>query len=193
MEAPYCISSQLKDQTPIELRLVGPHDRERLLNGFARISIQTNIDRFHTFKKRFSEPEIKYLLTIDNVNHLAIGAIDCSKRQDVGIGLARYIRTAARPDHAEVAIVIIDAYQGKGLGKILYLELMKMAYQNNIRTFINIVGKDNQAMQHLLRSFNATKYFENDHVYEFSVDLAMAINREKFPIKYSPIQQHSLH
>lgn len=177
MDMAHCIAYRLKDQTPVELCLVGPQDRERLLNGFDRISSKTNIDRFHTFKKEFSEDEIQYLLTLDNVNQLAIGAIDCSKRSDVGIGLARYVRTEPQSEHAEVAIIIIDAYQGKGLGKILYTELMKEAYRNNIRTFINFVKKDNQAMLHLLKSLAARKLFEYEHVFEFAVDLSTGLSQ----------------
>ena len=176
MDMTHCSTYRLKDQTPVELCLVGPQDRERLLNGFDRISRKTNIDRFHTFKKAFSEDEIQYLLNLDNVNQLAIGAIDCSKRRDVGIGLARYVRTEPQSEQAEVAIIIIDAYQGRGLAKILCLELMKEAYRNNIRTFINFVKKDNQAVLQLLKSLGARKIFEDEHVFEFAVDLSTCLN-----------------
>ena len=169
-------SCRLKDHTLVELGRVDLQDRERLLNGFKRISKKTNIARFHTFKKQFTEDEIQYLLTLDNVNQLAVGAID-PEIKDVGIGLARYVRSEPESAEAEVAIIIIDAYQGKGLGKLLYTELMKQAYRNNIRTFINYVKKDNLAMIQLLKSLGAIKRFEYEQVFEFSVDLPSALAR----------------
>lgn len=107
------LTYRLKDHTCVTLSLVGPADRNRFLNGFERISARTNINRFHTFKRRFTEKELEYLLAIDNINHLAIGAIDCNK-PDLGIGLARYIRLKNKPEAAEAAIIVIDEYQGKG-------------------------------------------------------------------------------
>ena len=138
---------QLKDQTRIKLGLVGPEDRDRFLNGFDHISIQTNINRFHGFKKGFSEDELRYLLEIDNVNHLAIGAIDCDD-PELGIGLARYVRRTTEPAVAEAAIIVIDEYQGKGLGKILYTELLQRGAENGIQSLLNIEKKTTKKCLH---------------------------------------------
>lgn len=161
---------QLNDQHFISLGLVGPEDRQRFLNGFERISSRTNINRFHTFKKRFTEEELHYLLVIDNVDHLAIGAIDC-QQPDIGIALARYVRLKQTPDTAEAAIIVIDEYQGKGLGRTLYSELMLLAKRNGIHYLHNLVGKDNKPMLALLNKLGARQIAENDKTYELIVDL----------------------
>ena len=161
---------RLKDQDCISLGLIGPEDRLRFLNGFERISVRTNINRFHTFKKRFSENELHYLLVIDNINHLAIGAVDC-QHPDIGIGLARYVRLSTDPTTAEAAIIVIDEYQGKGLGKLLYSELMCQAALNGIQRLHNIVGKDNRNMLALLKKIGAHKLAEHEQDYELVVDL----------------------
>ena len=161
---------RLKDQHCVSLGLVGPEDRQRFLNGFERISARTNINRFHTFKKRFTEDELHYLLVIDNVDHLAIGAIDCHK-PDIGIGLARYVRSKQNTETAEAAIVVIDEYQGKGLGRTLYSELMLLAKKNGIRFLHNIVGKDNRSMLALLHRFGASMVAEHEQEYELVIDL----------------------
>lgn len=165
---------RLKDQTCVELRLVGPQDRKRYLKGFSRISARTNINRFHTFKTGFTEKELRYLLDIDNVHHLAIGAINCN-RNDMGIGIARYISQADNPARAEAAIVVIDEYQGKGLGKLLYRELMDRALENGIVTLSNTVMKDNRAMLHLLEQMGAQQISENEQVYELELQLSSPI------------------
>jgi len=164
------LSYKLKDQTCVKLSLVGPADRNRFLNGFERISTRTNINRFLTFKKRFTEDELRYLLVIDNIDHLAIGAIDCHK-PDIGIGLARYVRLKNTPDMAEAAIIIIDEYQGKGLGYLLYEKLMQLALENNIRCLHNIVGKDNKGMLGLLNKLGARMITEQEDSYEYIIDI----------------------
>lgn len=161
---------KLNDQQCVSLGLVGPEDRQRFLNGFKRISARTNINRFHSFKKSFTEEELQYLLVIDNVDHLAIGAIDCQK-PDIGIGLARYVRSKQNLDVAEAAIIVIDEYQGKGLGCTLYHELMLLAHKNGIRYLRNVVGKDNRNMLRLLKKLDARKFAEDEHDYEYVVDL----------------------
>ena len=161
---------RLKDQTCIELGLIGPQDKQRYLNGFNRLSPRTNINRFHTFKTGFTEKELDYLLNIDNVHHLAIGAIDCKKR-NTGIGLARYICQKDNPNQAEVAITVIDEYQGRGLGKLLYQQLINKAQQNGITSLRNIIKKDNRAMLHILEQLGAIQISENDQVYELELQL----------------------
>lgn len=170
------LSHRLKDQSCVLLSLVGPGDRNRFLNGFKRISARTNINRFHTFKKKFTEQELCYLLVIDNIDHLAIGAIDC-KRPDIGIGLARYVRLKNAPDMAEAAIVVIDEYQGKGLGGILYSELMHKAAEHHIYHLLNIVGKDNRVMLGLLKKLGANLIAEHEHSYEFVIDLPTHLHK----------------
>ena len=162
-------SFTLKDQHCVSLGLVGPEDRQRFLNGFERISTRTNINRFHTFKKRFTEQELRYLLVIDNHDHLAIGAVDCLQ-PEIGIGVARYVRSHEQHDTAEAAIVVIDEYQGKGLGTTLYTELMHLARHNGIRYLHNIVGKDNRGMLALLKKLNAYKLSEDVQDYELVVN-----------------------
>lgn len=164
----------LKDHTCVKLRLVGPQDRKHFLNGFSRISAKTNINRFHTFKTGFTEKELRYLLDIDNVHHLAIGAIDC-KKKNIGIGIARYISQADHPQRAEAAIVVIDEYQGKGLGTLLYQALIDKARENGIVTLNNIVMKDNRAMLHLLEQMGAQQVSENQQVYNLELQLSSPI------------------
>ena len=170
------VSYQLRDQTCVKLSLLGPGDRKQYLNGFERISARTNIDRFLTFKKGFTEQELTYLLAIDNINHLAIGAVDC-KKPDIGIGLVRYVRLKKDPRMAEAAIIIIDEYQGKGLGSLLYRELMFMAAENKIQHLVNLVAKDNRGMLALLRKFDARQTAEQEHTYEFTIDLPPGLRK----------------
>lgn len=157
---------ELADHTWVRLAHVGPADRQRLLNGFRQLSTASNIRRFHSFRKDFSARELDYLLQVDQVHHLAIGALDENWRQDTGIGLARCIGSKDEPDTAEVAITIIDKYQGRGLGRLLYTVLQNQARQSGYRYLRNIVGKDNRPMLHLLKDLGAIPVTETGNSIE---------------------------
>jgi acetyltransferase len=145
---------KLTDGTTIGIGFVGPEDEERLLSGFKKLSPQTKLYRFHCSKQELSKNEKNYLLNIDNVNHLGIGAVDLDKSYDVGIGLARYIKEKEDPTRAEAAITVIDDYQNRGIGTYLFKELLVYANKNGIRTLTSYVLKENLKMIRILDKFN---------------------------------------
>jgi acetyltransferase len=145
----------LQDGTSIAIGLAGPEDEQRLIKGFNKLSLQTKLYRFHCGKNKLSPNEKNYLLNIDNYNHLAIGAVDVDKDQDVGVGMVRYIRDRFEPWKAEVALTVIDEYQNKGIGTYLYNELIKYACKNKISLLINYVMKENIVVLNVLKQFGS--------------------------------------
>jgi GNAT superfamily N-acetyltransferase len=143
----------IQDGTTIAIGLAGPEDEQRLIKGFNKLSLQTKLYRFHYGKNKLSTSEKDYLLNIDNYNHLAIGAVDVDKDQDVGIGMIRYIRDKYEPWKAEVALTVIDEYQNKGIGTYLYNEIIEYACKNDIRLLINYVMKENAIVLKVLKQF----------------------------------------
>ena len=71
-------------------------------------------------------------------------------RPDFGIGVGRYIRLKDDPEVAEVAITVVDAYQGKGLGTLLLGMLAATARVAGVRKFRAYVLEDNLPMRTLL-------------------------------------------
>jgi len=72
------------------------------------------------------------------------------------IAVARYEPTD-REDTAEVAFVVLDAWQGKGIGVVLLKELLAAAAARGIRRFVAYVLADNIRMLDLLRRFTNIK------------------------------------
>ena len=58
-----------------------------------------------------------YLTHVDHTNHEAIAALDAVSGE--GIGVARFIRDPNDARLAEVAIVVTDSWQGRGVGTAL--------------------------------------------------------------------------
>jgi protein lysine acetyltransferase len=68
------------------------------------------------------------------------------------VGVARYVRNADDPYAAEIAITIVDDWQGRGLGTELLAQLSDRARSEGIRRFTALVAADNVAVAALLRN-----------------------------------------
>ncbi len=123
----------LRDGTIVQVRPVSPDD-QTLLNGFVKSLSEKSFGlRFPGIKK--NTPVVQTL--IPTPDQFAILAI-C---QGTVIGHAIYTITA--PDKAEHSLVVTDAYQNKGLGKILLRQLIEAAILVGITEFEAHVSPEN--------------------------------------------------
>jgi acetyltransferase len=84
---------------------------------------------------------LDYLTDIDHNDHEALVALAPGSREI--IGLARFVRDAATPDTAELAIAVADAWQRRGLAHVLLDELAKRATEVGIGCFTAEILADN--------------------------------------------------
>jgi RimJ/RimL family protein N-acetyltransferase len=135
------------------IRQVHSADAPLLADGFARLSARSRQLRFLTPKKELSPAELRYFTDVDHHDHEALGALDDADGR--GVGIARYVRDADDPRAAEIAVTIIDDWQGRGLGTELVAQLSERARSEGIRRFTALVAADNPAMAGLLRTVRA--------------------------------------
>ncbi len=142
----------LRDGRRLRLRTVRPADRERFIEGLRQLSPTSQRMRFFAVKKHLTEEELSYLTEFDGVDHYALGAV--SLREDgtegEGVGVARFVRRPADPESAEAAVVVLDAWQNRGLGRILLERLMAAARERGILSFRAEFLAENRAVQRLL-------------------------------------------
>jgi len=146
----YTEHAELRDGTKVLLRLLRPTDKGLLDAGFKLLSPESRYARFFTPKSSLSDDELHYLTEIDHESHLAIGAVIERNGEQIGLGIARFIRLADRPDTAEAAIVVTDEVQRQGLGRLLLLRLIAAARERGIERFRFEVLSSNGGMVNLI-------------------------------------------
>ena len=158
--APNTQRVELRDGHVALVAPLHPDDRVRYLAGFERISPQSRYLRFMTPMERLTESQIKYMLEIDHRDHEALLAVDEDSGDAVGIG--RFVRLEEKPDSAEAAVVVVDHWQGNGLGKALMRLLAQRAREVGIRVFEALLLVENEAMMGLLEVLGPVRTVSDD-------------------------------
>jgi methanethiol S-methyltransferase len=143
----------LRDGSAVLIRQVRSADAPLLADGFARLSAASRQMRFLGVKKDLSAAELRYFTEVDHHDHEALGALDLASGH--GVGIARYIRDADDPQAAEIAVTIVDDWQGRGLGTELLAQLSDRARREGIRRFTALADAGNVAVAALLRNAGA--------------------------------------
>jgi RimJ/RimL family protein N-acetyltransferase len=149
--AEYSVREHLRDDRPITIRALRPDDRAGMLAAIGRTSMQSLQRRFFVPKKGFSEQEMAFFLNIDFESHVAIVAEIEEDGHPVIAGGGRYI--VVQPGQAEIAFVVVDAYQGQGIGTILMRHLAVLARDAGLNELIAEVLPENTAMLKLFKKF----------------------------------------
>jgi GNAT superfamily N-acetyltransferase len=145
----------LRDGTRILVRPILPEDKQRLREGFDRLSARSRYRRFLTSLEHLSDQQIRSLTEIDYADHMAWVAVDLSRPARPGVGVARYVRLPEEPTVAEAAVTVLDEYQGMGMGTILLGMLARSARAHGIRSFRGYVAAENAPMMEILHGLGA--------------------------------------
>jgi RimJ/RimL family protein N-acetyltransferase len=169
---PPAISRQvlLRDGSPVLIRPVRSTDAQLLTEGFARLSERSRRLRFLGRKNTLTEADLRYYTDVDHHDHEALGALDHVRGG--GVGIARYVRDREDPHAAEIALAIVDDWQGRGLGTELLARLSERACQEGICRFTALIAPDNAAMAGLLRSFGGGLVRRDYGTLEYEIELA---------------------
>jgi RimJ/RimL family protein N-acetyltransferase len=159
----------LRDGSAVLIRQVNSTDAALLADGFARLSAASRQMRFLGVKKDLSAAELRYFTDVDHHDHEALGALD--RASGHGVGIARYIRDAGDPSAAEIAVTIVDDWQGRGLGTALLARLSGRARQEGIRRFTALADAGNVAVAALLRNAGARLVRRGRGTVEYEITL----------------------
>jgi len=146
----YKYSLKLKNGKTVDFRPLLPSDEFAYRNFFYSLQEKTIYLRFFYKMKIFSHEVVqKQWASIDyRKNMSVIGLVQKGGHQEI-IAIASYAMD--EPERAEVAFVVHEDYQGKGVASFLLDILEKIAMENNYKGFSATVLRENPAMIHIFK------------------------------------------
>ena len=142
------MNSTIKDskevETPVSIRAAMPPDVEGLRGMFSRSSAETIHRRFHTPFPSVPEWMLALMLSADRTDKEFLVAVADGEI----VGHAMYAMLGG--GEAEMAVVVEDGWQSKGVGKALLRELAADAGRRGVETFVGSVLPDNRPMLGLI-------------------------------------------
>ena len=148
--AEYEVAETLRDGRLFKIRALRPDDRDGLLAAVGQTSAQSLYRRFFSPRRGFTEEQIAYFVNVDFVAHVALVAALEENGRHMIIGGGRYI--VVQPGKAEVAFVVVDRYQGQGIGAALMRHLTTIARDAGLQELVAEVLADNISMLQVFRN-----------------------------------------
>lgn len=143
----------LRDGTPVQLRLLRPDDAERIKAFFYRLSPESIFYRALEVRKTLSDDEARRLCDVDGLTRVALAAVIEKDGEEHIIGVARYgVVKPTQADTAESAVVVEDAFQGKGLGRALTTRLVQYARNHGIQRFVATIHLNNNKILQFIKN-----------------------------------------
>ncbi len=135
--------------TRIRIRPILPEDEPRLNTLYGRLSRHAAYRRFFAIMKRLPPDWAHFLANVDYCRRMALVAERTLDWRPELVGVVRY-EASAGDDTAEMAIVVQDHWQGRGLGTMLLTDLLRAGEVNGVHRFRAYVLADNHRMLALL-------------------------------------------
>ena len=130
----------LTDGGVARLRPIRPSDADLLVEFYDRVSPQSKYFRFFAPYPKLSDKDVARFTEVDYVDRVAL----IVTLGDQMIAVGRFDRI--EDDHAEVAFLVEDAHQGRGIAQLLLEHLAEAARERGIVCFVAEVLPENRRM-----------------------------------------------
>ncbi len=135
----------LKDGRPAHMRPISADDADGLIDFYSRVSSESKYFRFFAPYPTLSVKDVKRFTEVDQDRRVAFvmtlgGRIIATGRYD-----------ATEEEEAEVAFLVEDAHQGRGVGQLLLEHLAQAGRERGIKRFVADVLPANSRMLQIFR------------------------------------------
>ncbi len=157
----YDVHAVLRDGGSVRIRAIRLDDRDRIDGLFERMSSESLYMRFFGPRRRLSRSELDRFVAADFRDEAALVATLTEGEHEKIIGICRYASVpwppggaernpgsgADAPRRAEIAFLVEDAHQGRGIGTLLMEHLVPIARSNGITKFeAEVLGENNRML-----------------------------------------------
>jgi GNAT superfamily N-acetyltransferase len=139
------------------VRPLTPSDRDLIARVFDGLSPRSRYLRFLAPMPRLPRRTLDVLAAVDGTHHAAWVALS----GDEPVGVVRWIRDAADPRRAEIAIEVVDAHQGRGIGRALTGAAVKGAAARGVEHLTFDMDDGNLAAAALARLYGARPRYQD--------------------------------
>jgi GNAT superfamily N-acetyltransferase len=150
--AKYAVTERLKDQQSVTIRAIRPSDKGLIIEALRGLSADSVYFRLFFSKREFTDTDLKEITEVDFLNVVALVAVLQQDGRDRIVAEGRFIRSgqAGTMQKAEVAFLVDDVFQGRGITTILLRHLIAIAREMGITLLEAEVLRSNQPMLKIL-------------------------------------------
>jgi RimJ/RimL family protein N-acetyltransferase len=150
----------LRDGSGIAIRPIRKNDKRRLREGFERLSPESRYRRFLVPMPTLSARLVRYFTEVDHHDHEALVAVGADTGEPIGV--ARYVRSEDDAEAAEVAVAVVDDWQGRGVATQLLGRLAQRAHEEGITRFTATCLAGNREVLDLFSELGRTQILPSD-------------------------------
>ncbi|HUN70016.1 MAG TPA: GNAT family N-acetyltransferase [Burkholderiales bacterium] len=143
----------LADGRPLLIRPIAARDADLVQDFVRRLSTTSRYQRFQGALRELAPDLLARLLAVDYQRSMAFVAVVFEHGHRRIIGEARYAPALDDADATDFALAIADAWQRRGIGRLLFTKLLQHAERNGVTRIQGDVLHDNTAMLALARQF----------------------------------------
>jgi len=161
----------LRDGHAAHLRPISGDDQELLVEFYEQVSAESKYYRFFAPMPRLSDKDVQRFTHVDHHDRVAFVLTVARKM----IAVARFDRVlpASGPVQAEVAFLVQDAHQGRGIGQLMLEHLAQAGRERGVQRFVAEVLPDNVRMSQIFREAGyqvAGGFADGVMRFEFAID-----------------------
>jgi acetyltransferase len=166
----YVRNSTLRDGTAVLIRPIRPDDAESEREFIQGLSDESSFFRFFAIPRDPSPEMIEALCNVDYEKQMALVAETKEGQRTLFAGVGRVMESTR--NRAELAVVVGDEFQGKGLGVQLMTSLLDFARERKFSSVYALILPENTPMINLARKLGFKMVREEDKIVIAELPLA---------------------
>lgn len=168
------IDTQVASGRHIRIGAITGEDGEKMREGIKSMSPQSRYYRFFTGAQEQPDHVIDNLINVDGISHFAWGALDCDAADEPAIAAVHAIRTQPGAT-MEFSVVVLDAYQGEGISKLLSAMLFAQCLVRGERVLVAYVLEENRRSKTFITHLGAARIGSGGNIAEYRLDVGKAL------------------